>query len=72
MITSLVPGMHVLKEVCYMTSFPAIHFIYDSVIISREQSHVKETVFISQHLSQASIITTSLWLTREKLKSMFI
>ena len=34
--------------------------------------HVKETVYISQHLLQPSIITSSLWLTREKLKSMFI
>ena len=33
--------MHILKEVCYMTSFPAIHLIYDSVIISRE--HLKQS-----------------------------
>ena len=40
--TSFVSGMHVLKEVCYMTtSFPAIHFFYDSVIISRE--HLKQS-----------------------------
>ena len=38
--TSLISGMHILKEVCYMTtSFPAIHFFYDRVIISRE--HLK-------------------------------
>ena len=31
----------ILKEVCYMTtSFPASHFFYDSVIISRE--HLKQ------------------------------
>ena len=30
--------MHILKEVCYMTtSFRAIHFFYDSVIFSRER-----------------------------------
>ena len=35
--TSLISGMHILKEVCYvMVSFPAIHFFYDRVIISRE------------------------------------
>ena len=32
--TFLVSGMHILKKVCYMaTSFTAIHFFYDSVII---------------------------------------
>ena len=36
--TFLVLGMHILKEVCYMTtSFPAIHFFNDSVIVSRER-----------------------------------
>ena len=64
--------MHILKEVCYMTtSFPAIHFFYDSVIISREhlkQPHVKETVFISQHFLQPSIIISGLWLIREKIE----
>ena len=63
--------MHILKKVCYMTSsFPATHFLYDSVIISREnlrQLHVKKTVFISQHLLQSSIIASDLWLIREKL-----
>ena len=35
--TSLISGMHILKEVCYMmTSFPAMHFFYKRVIISRE------------------------------------
>ena len=32
--------------------------------------HVKETVLISQHLLQPSIITSGLWLIWEKLKSM--
>ena len=34
--------------------------------------YVKDTLFISQHLLQPSIITSGLWLIREKLKSMFI
>ena len=34
--------MHILKEVCYMTtSFLAIHFFYESVIILRE--HLKQS-----------------------------
>ena len=34
--------MHILKNVCYMTiSFTAIHFFYDSVIISRQ--HLKQS-----------------------------
>ena len=33
--------------------------------------YVKDTVFISQHLLQQSIITSGLWLIREKLKGMF-
>ena len=36
--------MHILKEICFITtSFPAIHFVYDSVIISRE--HLKKPTF---------------------------
>ena len=34
--------------------------------------YVKDTVFISQHLLQPSIMTSSLWLIRENLKGMFI
>ena len=34
--------MHILKEICFITtSFPAIHFFYDSVVISRE--HLKKS-----------------------------
>ena len=33
-------------------------------------SNVEDTVFISQHLLQTSIITSGLWLAREKLKSI--
>ena len=40
----MVSGIHILKEVCFMTaSFPAIHFFYYvSVIISRE--HLKKSI----------------------------
>ena len=40
----MVSGIHILKEVCFMTtSFPTIHFFYyDSVIISRE--HLKKSI----------------------------
>ena len=74
--TSLISGMHILKEVCYiLTSFPAIHFFYDRVIISWE--HLKWCMsrtlcFFSQHWLQPSIITSDLWLIREKLKGMFM
>ena len=35
---SLVSGMYILNEVCYLTApIAAIHFYYGSVIISREQ-----------------------------------
>ena len=38
--TSLILDMHILKEVCYMmASFPAIHFLYNRVIIPQE--HLK-------------------------------
>ena len=64
--------MHIMKEVCYMiTSFPAISFFYDRVVNSSD-SYVKDTVFISQHVPQPSIITRGLWLIRENLKGMFI
>ena len=63
--------MHILKNVCYITtSFSAIHFFYDSVIVSQEhlkQSTVKETVFISQYFLQPSIILNGLRLIREKV-----
>ena len=40
--TSLVSGMYIFKEVCYLTtSIAAIHFFYGSVIISRE--HLKRS-----------------------------
>ena len=37
-----------------------------------DDSYVKDTVFISQHLVQPSIIKSGLWLIQEKLKGMFI
>ena len=58
--------MHILKEVCFMTtSFPAIHFFYDSVIISRE--HLKKstcqgnrvyftTLFATIHYNKRSVV----------------
>ena len=42
-VASLVSGMYILKEACYMTTLvPAIHFFYDSVIISRE--YLKQSI----------------------------
>ena len=38
--------------------------------ITWSDPHVKETVFISRHLLQPSIIASGLWLIWEKLKSM--
>ena len=68
--TSLVSGMHILKKVYYMmTSFPAIYFsIIRSLFHGSTWSdpYDKDTLFISQHLLQQSIITSSLWLIREK------
>ena len=65
--------MHILKEVCYMTT--SFHYLY-VVSLSHgntwSDSHVKYTVFISQHLLQPSIIKSGLRLIREKLKDMFI
>ena len=58
--TSLVSGMCLLKEACYMTTWVlAIRLFYCSSIISWEhfkQADVKPTVFISQHLLQPSIV----------------
>ena len=62
----MVLGKHILKEVCFMTaSFPAIHFFYDSVIISRE--HLKKstcqencvyftTLFAAIHYNKRSVV----------------
>ena len=48
--------MHIMKEVCYMiTSFSAIPFFYDRVVNSSD-SYVKDTVFISQHVLQGSVV----------------
>ena len=33
----------IMKKVCYMTSFTAIHFFYDSIIISLE--HLKQSTY---------------------------
>ena len=52
------------------TSFTAIHFFYDSVIISRQHLNprVKETAFISQYFLQPSIIINGVRLIREKVE----
>ena len=72
----MVLGMHILKEVCYMTtSFPANNLFYNSVFFQESawsHPYAKDTVFISKHLLQTSITTSDLWLIQEKLKSMFI
>ena len=60
--------MYILEEVCYMiTSFPAIPFFYDRVVLSSD-SYVTDTVFISQQALQPSIITSGLWLIGENQK----
>ena len=58
--------MHILKEICFITaSFPAIHFFYDSVIISWE--HLKKstcqrnyvyftTLFATIHYYKRSVV----------------
>ena len=38
--------------------FPAIHFFFRTVIVSQEHLNVKDTVFILQHLLQASIVSS--------------
>ena len=38
--------------------FPAIHFFFGTVIVSQEHLNVKDTVFILQHLLQASIVSS--------------
>ena len=62
----MVPGMHILKEVCFITtSFPVTHFFYDRVIISRE--HLKKstcqgncvyftTPFATIHYNKRSVV----------------
>ena len=49
--------MHILKKVCYMTtSFPAIHFFYDSVIISRE--HLKQFTCQGNYVYYTTLFAT--------------
>ena len=67
--TSLVLRMYILKEACYLaTSFPAVHFFYGSVIISRE--HLKRSncqglcdyfiilVVLAIHFNKRSVVDT--------------
>ena len=75
--TSLVLGMCILNEVCYLTtSIEAIYFFYNSVIILREhlnrsicQGHC---VYFTTLVAIIHIITSGLWLTQVKLNDMFI
>ena len=67
--------LYLKKSVIWRHHFqPAIFSIIVSLFHGNTGSnpHVKEIVFIWQHLLQPSIITSGLWLVREKLKSMFI
>ena len=49
--------MQTLKEVCFMTtSFPAIHFFYHSVIISRE--HLKKSTCQGNRVCFATLFAT--------------
>ena len=66
-----------LNEVCYLTtSIRAIYFFYESVIISRE--HLKRSIcqehcfYFTTLVATIRIITSDLWLIREKLNDMFI
>ena len=69
--------MYILNEVCYLTTpIGAIYFLYNSVIISRE--HLKRStcqghcVYSTTLVATIHIITSGLWLNREKLNDMFI
>ena len=69
--------MYILNEVCYFTtSIGAIYFFYNSVIISRV--HLKRSicqghcVYFRTIVATIHIITSALWLIREKLKDMLI
>ena len=74
--TSLVSGMYILKENCYLTtSVTAIHFLMVVPLFygsTWSNPFVKDTVFISQHFLQPSIITSGLWLIQENVKGVFI
>ena len=66
-----------LNKVCYLTtSIGAIYFFYNSVIISRE--YLKRSicqrycVSFTTLVATIHIITSGLWLIREKLNDMFI
>ena len=65
--------MYTLKEVCYLTlSITAILFLYMVVLLCHRSTWsdpcVKDTVFISQHFLQSSIITAGLWLIQKSWK----
>ena len=74
--TSLVSGMYILNDVCYLATIRAIYFFYNSVITLRE--HFKRSiyqehcVYFTTLVATIHIITTGLWLIREKLNDIFI
>ena len=56
--------MHTLKEICSITtSFPTIHFFYDSVVISRE--HLKKST-----CQRNSVYFTTLFATIHYMRSV--
>ena len=68
--TSLVPGMYIIHEVCYLrTSIRAIYFFHSGVIISRV--HLKRSicqwhcVYFTTLVAIVHVITSGLWLIRE-------
>ena len=74
--TSLVSGMYILNDVCYLATIRAIYFFYNSVITSREHFkrfiYQEHCVYFTTLVATIDIITTGLWLIREKLNDIFI
>ena len=69
--TSLISGMYKLKDCLLFDEIncKSVSSIYHYFTIALEAIYyVKSTVFISQHLSQPSIIESGLWLIGENVK----
>ena len=69
--------MFILNDACYLATYiGAIYFFYNSVIISQE--HLKRSicqghcVYFTTIVATIHIITSGLWLIREKLNDMLI
>ena len=67
--------IHWTKSVIWWHSF--LPSIFSMVVLFFHGSawsdpYVKDTLFISQHMLQPSVITSGLWLILEKLKGVFI